>query len=262
MARAAARLAGALPPRLTRPLARSLVGGPRRRRTFAWINAHLLDGLDNTIQRGPAAGLRFHGGKAGYLLGASEPAVQAALVDHLNPGDVIYDVGANVGYMSVLAARLVGPAGRVECFEPLPANIDVLRRNLESNDFANFAIHEVAVSDHDGHVRMSLGDGLRMGNGQIVQTTDQATIEVPVQRLDGLRLRAPQLVKVDVEGVELAVLRGMAETLAAHRPTIIVELHGVDDKAVAAFLRTAGYEPTQLDDGGGMPHLLAIGTRP
>jgi FkbM family methyltransferase len=214
--------------------------------------------LDNTIQRGPASGLRFRGGKAGYLLGASEPAVQEALVQYLGPGDVLYDVGANVGYMSVLGARLVGPRGRVECFEPLPSNVELLRENLDTNKFTNFAIHEFAASDHDGQARMSLGDGLRIGNGQIVETADHTTIEVPIHRLDGLKLRPPQLVKIDVEGVELAVLRGMTNILEASRPKIIVELHGVDDDEVERFLRAAGYEPRQLDDGGGMRHLLAV----
>jgi FkbM family methyltransferase len=214
--------------------------------------------LDNTIQRGPASGLRFRGGKAGYLLGASEPAVQAALVQHLGPGDVLYDVGANVGYMSVLGARLVGPEGRVECFEPLPANVEALRANLDANEFSNFAIHAFAASDHDGQATMSLGDGLRMGNGQIVDAPGHETIEVPIHRLDGLKLRPPQLVKIDVEGVELAVLRGMSNILEASRPKVIVELHGVDDDEVERFLRSAGYEPRELDDGGGMRHLLAL----
>ena len=80
---------------------------------------------------GPAAGLRVRGGDTllGYVFGYSETSVQQTLVNYLAPGSVFYDIGANVGFFSVLGCRLVGPTGQVHCFEPIAENVALLRRN-------------------------------------------------------------------------------------------------------------------------------------
>lgn len=237
---------------------RWLMKGPRRQRVFNLATKTARSALDGKIRRGPAAGLRFSGGDtAGYVLGMSEPAVQQALVDHLHPGAVFFDVGANIGFMTVLACRLAGPTGQVHCFEPLLVNLAQLRANLDANGFSAH-IHEVALSDSPGQVEMAYSENLgRAHFADDGADNSDRTMTVPTVRLDDLDLPAPTLVKIDVEGAEGHVLRGMGRILREHRPVVLVELHPGHEDEARELLRDAGYTLRELDDAGGMPHVLA-----
>jgi FkbM family methyltransferase len=239
--------------RAARTTGRFLMRGPRRRRLYDALNGAARRRLGGRIRSGPAAGLRFAGGDtAGYLLGFSEPAVQQALVDHLHAGGVLYDVGANAGFVSVLGCRLVGPTGEVHCFEPVPENLAVLRRNLAANGFAQAVVHPLAVSDRDGEVAM-VADG-----PTITARIDAAGgLLVPSARLDGLGLPPPTVVKIDVEGAESRVLAGMRGVLERDRPVIVVEIHGDEEAPVREILASAGYRDVVALADAGMSHLLA-----
>ncbi len=91
------------------------------RRICAW-GASWVKGQDAVILRGAGQGLRFNvaGSHSAFILGNHEPEVQELLESVLRPGMTYYDVGANVGFFAIIAARLVGPSGHVVCFEPLP----------------------------------------------------------------------------------------------------------------------------------------------
>lgn len=209
--------------------------------------------LGSRILSGPGRGLRFKGGDTiGYILGISEPLVQRALVVHLQQGGVLYDVGSHAGFEALLGRRLVGANGQVHCFEPVPANVLTLQSNVDANNFDNVIVHAVALSDSDGTARIDVTQ-----HGITARLADDGHLEVRTVRLDSLALRAPTVVKVDVEGAEAAVLRGMKETLRTHRPTVIVEIHGAEEGAVRRELADAGYACVERLDDGGMPHLLA-----
>ena len=241
-------------PRLLRLCGRWLMRGPWRRHVYEALNRLGVQLLGTRIRHGPAAGLRFRGGDTiGYVLGVSEPALQQALNDHLRSGDVLYDVGAHAGFVSVLGCRLVGPAGHVHCFEPVPANVVMLRSNLDANGFRNATIHAVALSDRDGEVRMDLGD-----RGITAHLSPDGDFTAPAARCDSLALDPPSVVKIDVEGAESRVLEGMRQTLEAQHPVVVVEVHAAQDKAVRRILDELEYHVTALDDGGGMQHLLAL----
>jgi FkbM family methyltransferase len=223
--------------------------GPRRRRVYELLNTAAKRVLGHRVRSGPARGARFSGGDtAGYVLGVSEPAVQAAIVQHLGKGGVLYDVGAHAGFMTVLGCHL---GGYVHSFEPIPENLAALRRNLEANGFTNASIHEIALSDEDGTACMDPGEhaitaGFAADGGVPVRTA----------RCDSLGLPAPTVVKIDVEGAETAVLRGMTQTLRHHRPVVIVEIHDGQEPETRRILAEHGYGIAKIDDGG-MPHLLA-----
>ena len=104
------------------------------------------------VRRGEAAGLRLdtRGAPVFYGIGAAEPEAQALVAHWLNPGDVFYDVGANVGFFTLIGARRVGESGRVVAFEPAPTTRAALERNVRLNGFANVDIVEAAVSDAAG----------------------------------------------------------------------------------------------------------------
>lgn len=241
-------------PRLVRLGGRWLMRGPRRRRVYDALNHLGRHVLGTRIRSGPGAGLRFSGGDTvGYVLGVSEPALQQALSAHLRTGDVLYDVGAHAGFVSVLGCHLVGPTGHVHCFEPVPSNIATLRSNLEANAFRNATIHAVALSDEDGEVRMDLGE-----RGITAHFTPQGEFSAPATRCDSLNLQPPTVVKIDVEGAESRVLDGMRRTLASERPVVMVEVHEGQDASVRRILDELRYDVSELDDAGGMPHLLAL----
>ncbi len=155
----------------------------------------------------------------GYLqTGASfEPDVASVFVRLLREGDVVVDVGANVGYLTTLAAMLVGRTGRVVAFEPGPENLARLRANLALNDCANVTVIEKVVTNQVGDVEFFInsddsgGNALwdpaqYPGNAKCLATPIRLT--VPGTTLDAeleqLRL-APKLIKIDTEGAEQRV---------------------------------------------------------
>jgi FkbM family methyltransferase len=197
------------------------------------------------IRAGLGEGLRFDPGQSNseYVAGSNEPPVQSALGARLGRGCTFYDIGANVGFFSMIGARLVGPGGRVVAFEPVPGNAALVRANANANGFQNVRVVQMAVSDINGEADLALA--AYSGGSALVGTASPpdtiGTIRVEVSRLDDvidrLRLPVPELVKIDVEGAEFEVLKGMQRTVLAHHPTILLELD--DDKAEALDRKTS-----------------------
>lgn len=170
----------------------------------------------------------------------------------VRPGMTVVDVGANVGQMTLELAALVGSAGRVISIEPASGNVKLLRRHVEANGFSDrVEIIEAACSDAEGTVRLfiggdsvdAVGSGHTLAGAAVVaqQHAAQAVHEQQVRAVtvDGVcraRSLRPQVVKIDVEGAELSVLRGMEETLEAARPLVRVGFHpfAFDDPAAAS----------------------------
>jgi FkbM family methyltransferase len=202
------------------------------------------------------------GSRPSYILGTAEPDVQAFLAEHLRPGDTFFDLGANIGYFSLVGAALVGPTGRVVSFEPSPVNAMALRRNLELNGLVNVEVVEAAVSDTEGVASFDPTDDDQSGRlAEGPASVRTVTIDAEVARTGW----SPSLLKVDIEGAEEAALRGMHETLLTHHPVILCEVHALPDLSgpLATSLRDLGYEVRWLEgdiDGTGFwaPHLLAF----
>lgn len=232
------------------------------RRAGAWTSRSLRSGV-HTIVAGPAAGLRIDpaGSRPSYVLGTAEPEAIRYIAAHLRPGDAFLDLGANVGYFTLVGAALVGREGRVLSFEPAPANAAALRRNVELNRLDTVEVIEAAVSDRRGSASFDLGDDDQSGRlGSGTQTVRTVTVDDELART-GL---TPALVKIDVEGAEEAAVRGMLATLRAHRPTLICEMHQHPDlrAPLPTALRDHGYELHWLEgeiDGTDFwaPHLIA-----
>lgn len=176
------------------------------------------------------------------MMGAAERASLARLV---RPGMVVVDVGANLGLYSLLMARLAGPTGRVVSFEPDPALFSLLRENCAANGATNVECIHLALGSLSGRMKLqrptlNSGDN-HLGND--TSTPFRRPIEVGVASLDSLMpdLR-PDFIKVDVQGWELKVLRGMEGTLkAAGNVGIFLEI-------CPKWLRRAGASPGELQD--------------
>lgn len=216
---------------------------------------------DLTIRQGEGAGLRFNtaDSNVGYVLGTTEPAMQHAIAGRLAPGDVFWDVGAHVGFFSVIGARKVGPTGATYAFEPLPANVAALRHNAALNAFPNLEVFDAALSDRAGETSLQL-----VGNSTGPKLLDAGadersagTIHVRTYAIDDLvaegRTRPPTLLKIDVEGAELLVIEGARKTLAAHRPVVICEMHGKNAEYVA-LMTELGYRVATLEGDPDVAH--------
>jgi FkbM family methyltransferase len=219
-----------------------------------WYARRYEEGSVIRIARGNAAGLRwkrFHRYVSGYWIGIYEMEIQQALARELKSGDTFYDIGANAGFFSLLAGRLVGPAGRVLAFEPLPENIESIREQFSLNSMRQCQLIPKAVADYSGSASLVLADNNSMGRiGDAGNMESGNVMTVETTTLDDFVASEaiPDLIKVDVEGFEVEVLTGARGLLnSAHAPKLLIELHG-DDKArqVEAILSARGYHLTDL----------------
>jgi FkbM family methyltransferase len=163
-----------------------------------------------------------------------EPGVLNFLKRHITPGMTIFDIGANVGYITLFCAGLIGEEGRIIAFEPGQRAYERLVANIRLNHLHNVIPVREALSDNDGYENycQAVHRGEDVYNSLLSVDTpwtsakDFSTIRIPVHRLDTLIAKSdwpvPHLVKVDVEGAERKVLRGMTETLRSGRTRILV----------------------------------------
>jgi FkbM family methyltransferase len=249
---------GVVPSGFLRFLSRNQSRSRTLRRICAW-GASMVKGQDAVILRGAGQGLRFNvaASHSAFILGNHEPEVQEVLAKVLRPGMVYYDVGANVGFFAVIAARLLGPSGRVVCFEPLPENARQIEYNAQLNSFANVAVRCEALG---GSNRTDVFNTSAEPTWGMLSTVgkppEQALGQIPVQvrTLDSLcvpgGLPRPDLIQVDIEGAEAEFLDGARETLTACRPILVIELHGTND-AVTTRLDRLGYSCSVL--GSSLP---------
>lgn len=157
------------------------------------------------------------------------------LIDHaVGPGGVVADVGANIGYNTVYAARRVGPQGRVVAVEPTVDNLAVLEHNVAANGLRQVTIAPVAAGRGRGEREFYVrGDTSAVNSFYPVSCYAEVTetVRVPVRPLDELVAGDADLVKIDVEGAELDVLGGMPRLLRSTNLTLIVEWHPVLQEA-------------------------------
>lgn len=215
-------------------------------------------------------GLRFDGAFPDiihsylFFFGVWEPVLTGYMQQILRPGDIVIDVGANVGAHTLLASRLVGPTGRVHAIEASPSIFQMLEKNVRINQAANVSTYNAAVSDSAGSVTVYLNRRSNLGGTTILRTeADQrsagAEAVVPSCPLQDLvpadDIRAARLIKIDVEGAEWLVVKGMQKLLGelAQDAIIVAELtrsgldaFGASPKDFLAVLADAGFAPYEI----------------
>lgn len=213
-------------------------------------------------------------GRTLYVDGEIEPAGTAAARRFVRPGAVVFDVGAHAGYYSLLLSRLTGEGGAVHAFEPVPETAARLRSNLALNAGlgARVRVVEAALSDRDGRVRMNVAGEVNTGASHVVPVAEvddrdrraagvRRTIEIACRTGDSAWAEAGRpevrLVKIDVEGHELHVLRGLRETLRAHGPVVLTEVRdrflrgaGGSREELFGLMGELGYASYELGPGG------------
>lgn len=169
-----------------------------------------------------------------YFYGEHDERYEIACLRRLiAPGMVCWDIGANIGFYTCLLAKLVGETGAVVAFEPATATRAMLEDNVRLNHFANVQIQPLALGAEDGEARLYFGEArLAEGTASMHQSAGKRRSEpIAVARLDTLApgLRAPDLVKIDVEGAQEAVWTGGREFFAATPALVMAELRETTD---------------------------------
>jgi FkbM family methyltransferase len=221
----------------------------RAMRTFPFTRDKLV-----VVRDGPLKGYRMSVRVDNTcLFGYYEQDAIQSLCQLIGPEDVVFDLGANAGYYSMIMARRT--ANQVHSFEPMPEYQKLLARHLSVNRVPNVIQHNVAVSNLSGHrqftnVSGSLGNSYLEGSYEFQHT--HGTIDVECVSLDDMvflrGISPPHVIKIDVEGAELDVLQGGERVLREHRPSLLLGTHEVHVPGIRQkccdFLRARGYSIT------------------
>lgn len=189
-------------------------------RTILWLSPRSLD-----IEEGKIIFDKDDPVMSGALgLGEYEPGTMALFRSYLKEGMTVIDIGANLGYFTVIAARRVGPQGLVLCYEPDPHNFSLLEKNIAANGFTNVKPFTLALSDKSGTRELFFGDNQttlsfsdKKGEGRF-ESVATDTLDNSLKALGSPKV---DMIKMDIEGAEPIALDGMLGTIARN-PDIIV----------------------------------------
>jgi FkbM family methyltransferase len=238
-------------------------------RRIAQFVALKLPRIAYPILLGPLRGYRFvlgslagAGGGASVYFNQVEPDQSEALLGILKPGDIFFDIGANVGYYTLLASKRIGYKGLVYAFEPLVRNVYYLSRHVNLNHAANVVIIAAACADVLNIARFSFGQNTAEGHilttsADIGSMSPEDRSLVPVVTVDAVSALLsiqPNVLKIDVEGAELAVLQGAQATLNSARPHLFLSVHSDElRKSCTTFLNGLGYRVKPLNRDVSVP---------
>ncbi|NQU75285.1 MAG: FkbM family methyltransferase [Planctomycetes bacterium] len=246
-------------------LTRTFQGFPGRWRLLRWLSGHqaLLGKCRGRVVRSsegfdlfvdPSDGIQ----RSIFRYACYDPAAGSIFHAICRPGDCVVDVGANIGYFTLLAARLVGPTGRVHAFEASPSIAQRLRRNVAINDAPQVTLHEMAISDR--HASATFHTARRDGGYSSLRDLGSRSVEttvVPCAPLDSFIEVLPtvRLIKLDVEGAELLALKGMTKLIMRDCPYFIMELTdrylrqlGGNSAELCRFMTALGYSLYRMGD--------------
>jgi FkbM family methyltransferase len=228
----------------------------------------LLDSRVYTIRRGVAAGLKRKGG-FGFVPKRTLTAEHRFFRAHDFTGQTVYDVGGNEGVLTLFFARAVGPTGRVLVFEPNPRSFAFIEENVRLNSLRNVAAYQLGLGAETGSLALTFPDGepgrgtLRSDAAEVLRRKHGSAIRtasIPIDTLDHFvatdSLADPSFVKIDVEGLECDVLKGMLATMERCRPEVFVELYGISEadkvestRCALAIFRSFGYSVLHVESG-------------
>ena len=177
-----------------------------------------------------------------HWIGSYEYDKQQSFIQKIKPGDVVYDIGANVGFYTLIASKLITNTGRVYAFEPLPRNLIYLKKHIELNHITNVEIFDVALSDTVG--MLSFQEGPSHAMGRISQAGSLQVKSTTVDKsFSEHNMKPPTHLKIDVEGGESKALLGSEQLLKNYSPQLFVAIHGSDQYQLCTQILTNwGYQ--------------------
>ena len=219
------------------------------KRVRYWVKQK-LNWLTVPICGGPLKGYRFGLFTSSRFLRGTYGDIERPVMESIiNTGDVVLDVGAHIGYLTLLASHMVSRDGnrdgRVFAFEPLPLNIAYLKRHISANSIKNVKVYAAAVGLEKGWQSFDLAGG--SGRGSLSARVGGNRLRVQVLRLDSLfekgEISNPNFMKMDIEGAEGEALKGARNMLVTCRPAILLSVHGqAVREECEAFLKDLGYQ--------------------
>jgi FkbM family methyltransferase len=158
-----------------------------------------------------------------------EPHVVSLFLKLINKGNNVLDIGANIGYFSLIASRIVGSIGTVYAFEPTPSTIQKLQKNIQLNNCSNIKVYQKAVSESNGKAIFKIpSDTIKNSGRASFRDIEEnyTSVEVETIHLDSIlsELEPIQLIKIDIEGAEAMALMGMVQLIERDLPVFIMEL--------------------------------------
>lgn len=192
--------------------------------------------------------------------GSYEPFETDFISSLIKEGDVVVDAGANIGYYTLLLAKLVGNTGKVYSFEPNPSSFNILRKNIKKNGINNVQSFDVALCDNNGHGKLYIND-YNKGDNRIYRIDDkQDGITIKNASLD--QIIPPHehvdFIKMDTQGAEVLILKGMKRILKNYRPMMIIEYWPIGlkrartgAKELLEILTANGYQYQMIDENTG-----------
>jgi FkbM family methyltransferase len=235
--------------------------GPFTRLIRGLLNYSSPEGITQiSIASGGLSGMQMNldlKSEKDYWLGTYEIDLQELICKKVENGWIAYDIGANIGFFSLLLAKLVGSSGQIFAFEPHPENVSRLLSNMKLNEIGSRVnVFSGGVLDTSRKIRFQIGPSNAMGKveGSLGRTDlSGESIVINGISLDDFVFRdknpPPNLIKMDIEGGEVLAVRGMKRILSEVRPLLFIEIHG--QKAAQAVwepLNEAGYRMNKLDD--------------
>lgn len=213
---------------------------------FSWIKTLMLKYLrgkervyvlGSMMKRDPLDRLNL------AVKGVYEPEDTEFVRRIIKPGDVVYDIGANIGYYTLFFSRLAGPQGHVYAFEPAPDLHAILQENVRLNGYTNVTIEQKAVTGSTGPLTLFMEEG-RPEDNRIFPDHKVERSEVSIQgvALDDMNLPAPAFIKMDIQGAEILALRGMRRILEQSKDVCLLT------EFWPYGLQEVGYRPEELVD--------------
>jgi FkbM family methyltransferase len=224
-----------------------------------FLNKTTKNNTARKVYFGPLKGKKwiYTSGYSQYFMGDYEKEVVDVFYEYAKKSKVIYDIGANIGYYTLIAAKANKDSAKVYAFEPFPENVAALKRNIEVNNQNNVKVLDIAISNSTGMASFSDSDN-NVANTLCEDSPtfkENKSIKVRTSTIDELvhnkTIEVPDLVKMDVEGTELEALTGAKNTLKEHHPVIFLSTHnchvpGIHKKCID-FLADIGYRIEYLN---------------
>jgi len=185
----------------------------------------LTSGIYLKIRSGPLKGKKWIASSgSGFIRGDYESYKTEAFLNNFSSGSIFFDIGSHIGYYSSIAAVINNGMGSIFAFEPRPMNIKFFRKHMKINNFQNVTLIEAAVGATDGFVQFDEKHG--SATGFVSQDGNIRVRQVSIDRMvkEG-QLPVPGFIKIDVEGGEIEVLKGLKFVVTSARPKILVATH-------------------------------------
>lgn len=223
------------------------------RKTGRFVFGKVLPRRAYRVVSGPLRGAKFilgsmagEGGGGSVYFNLMEAEQTETMLKEFSAGRVFFDIGANIGYYSILASKLVGEKGAVVAFEPVISNLTFLHRHVELNNAENVRVLSFALSDKQSIASFSLGQNSAMGHLSENGNGGENLVYVPTVSLDEIAAKMnlmPDVMKIDVEGAEMDVFAGAENVLRTAKPTIFLSTHSPElRRDCLEFLQKHGYE--------------------